>query len=176
MLVPVHHLRPTSSVWPDSENASKHRDSNFRPEPYTSKLGCESPDLLSLLDTSLSHFEVRGWFPCYITTRKWHFLRIRSDSFLCPSLVAFREYFRRLPPFRWLSSDKWCCKGNENSNAHCGVGGGRGLLNSQDSVRTLATSLAVSTRRSTSNSCHSRQQRVTIVDRPKTIIMSEVWY
>lgn len=95
-------------------------------------------------------------------------------------LVDSSRFFlpRRLPPFRWLTSS-WCCKGTEGSNSRhsrCGVGGGPRLLNSHDSVRTLTTSLAVSTRRSTMNSGMStrQQQRVIIADRPKTIIMSEV--
>nr|XP_029719377.1 cardioacceleratory peptide receptor-like [Aedes albopictus] len=86
---------------------------------------------------------------------------------------------KRLPPFRWLLSSEWCCK-NPDGPAGRGPlrngmvlnGGQRGLQNhnSSDSMRTLTTSLTISSQRS----C-IRPSRVVIVERPKVALaMSEV--
>uniref|UniRef100_A0A182IQ40 G-protein coupled receptors family 1 profile domain-containing protein n=1 Tax=Anopheles atroparvus TaxID=41427 RepID=A0A182IQ40_ANOAO len=84
---------------------------------------------------------------------------------------------KRLPPFRWLWSTKWCCRPHDsgalplgNGTAANGTAHGRfHNHNSSDSMRTLTTSLTVSRR-----SC-LRPARVVIVERPKTeLAMSEV--
>ncbi|XP_040174984.1 cardioacceleratory peptide receptor-like isoform X5 [Anopheles arabiensis] len=84
---------------------------------------------------------------------------------------------KRLPPFRWLWSTKWCCKPHDSGTLPLGNGttvngtahGRFHNHNSSDSMRTLTTSLTVSRR-----SC-LRPARVVIVERPKTeLAMSEV--
>uniref|UniRef100_A0A182Y5B6 G-protein coupled receptors family 1 profile domain-containing protein n=1 Tax=Anopheles stephensi TaxID=30069 RepID=A0A182Y5B6_ANOST len=84
---------------------------------------------------------------------------------------------KRLPPFRWLWSTKWCCKPHDSGTLPLGNGttvngAAHGRFhnhNSSDSMRTLTTSLTVSRR-----SC-LRPARVVIVERPKTeLAMSEV--
>ncbi|XP_058129099.1 cardioacceleratory peptide receptor-like [Anopheles ziemanni] len=84
---------------------------------------------------------------------------------------------KRLPPFRWLWSTKWCCRPHDSGNLPLGNGttangtahGRFHNHNSSDSMRTLTTSLTVSRR-----SC-LRPPRVVIVERPKTeLAMSEV--
>ncbi|XP_052870210.1 cardioacceleratory peptide receptor-like [Anopheles cruzii] len=83
---------------------------------------------------------------------------------------------KRLPPFRWLWSTKWCCKQHDTGTVPLGNGSaGNGTTgrfhnrNSSDSMRTLTTSLTVSRR-----SC-MRPARVVIVERPKTeLAMSAV--
>ncbi|XP_050100114.1 cardioacceleratory peptide receptor-like [Anopheles aquasalis] len=81
---------------------------------------------------------------------------------------------KRLPPFRWLWSAKWCCKQHDTGTLPIGNGsaanattGGRLFHNhrnsNSDSMRTLTTSLTVSRR-----SCLRPAARVVIVERPKT--------
>uniref|UniRef100_A0A087ZB03 G-protein coupled receptors family 1 profile domain-containing protein n=1 Tax=Anopheles darlingi TaxID=43151 RepID=A0A087ZB03_ANODA len=80
---------------------------------------------------------------------------------------------KRLPPFRWLWSAKWCCKQHDTGTLPIGNGTaanattGRLFHNhrnsNSDSMRTLTTSLTVSRR-----SCLRPAARVVIVERPKT--------
>lgn len=99
-----------------------------------------------------------------------------ESSCFSSSLRSF-VFCRRLPPFRWLWSTKWCCKPHDSGTLPLGNGttvngtahGRFHNHNSSDSMRTLTTSLTVSRR-----SC-LRPARVVIVERPKTEhAMSEV--
>ncbi|XP_038115973.1 cardioacceleratory peptide receptor [Culex quinquefasciatus] len=70
----------------------------------------------------------------------------------CLFSTHFVRTLKRLPPFRWLLSSGLCCGSPEDTNGHndCGqTANGNRLRNqhSSDSMRTLTTSLTVSTRR-----------------------------
>uniref|UniRef100_A0A1S4GE38 G-protein coupled receptors family 1 profile domain-containing protein n=1 Tax=Anopheles gambiae TaxID=7165 RepID=A0A1S4GE38_ANOGA len=74
----------------------------------------------------------------------------------CLFSTHFVRTLKRLPPFRWLLSSPLCCASEEDraDRARCGTisNGTRNLRNqhsSSSSMRTLTTSLTVSTRRST---------------------------
>uniref|UniRef100_A0A182J424 G-protein coupled receptors family 1 profile domain-containing protein n=1 Tax=Anopheles atroparvus TaxID=41427 RepID=A0A182J424_ANOAO len=73
----------------------------------------------------------------------------------CLFSTHFVRTLKRLPPFRWLLSSPLCCTSEEDRSerARCGTvsNGTRNLRNqhSSSSMRTLTTSLTISTRRST---------------------------
>ncbi|XP_055539889.1 cardioacceleratory peptide receptor-like [Wyeomyia smithii] len=72
----------------------------------------------------------------------------------CLFSTHFVRTLKRLPPFRWLFSSGFCCTNPDDGNIHSGYGQtvhGNRLRNqhSSDSMRTLTTSLTVSTRRPT---------------------------
>ncbi|XP_058168998.1 cardioacceleratory peptide receptor-like [Anopheles ziemanni] len=73
----------------------------------------------------------------------------------CLFSTHFVRTLKRLPPFRWLLSSPLCCPSEEDRSerARCGTAsnGTRNLRNqhSSSSMRTLTTSLTISTRRST---------------------------
>ncbi|XP_041761216.1 cardioacceleratory peptide receptor-like isoform X1 [Anopheles merus] len=74
----------------------------------------------------------------------------------CLFSTHFVRTLKRLPPFRWLLSSPLCCASEEDraDRGRCGTisNGTRNLRNqhsSSSSMRTLTTSLTVSTRRST---------------------------
>ncbi|XP_055611843.1 cardioacceleratory peptide receptor-like [Uranotaenia lowii] len=79
----------------------------------------------------------------------------------CLFSTHFVRTLKRLPPFRWLVSSGLCCGSPEDLSGHNGCGptaNGNRLRNqhSSDSMRTLTTSLTVSTRRPTTITRTSR--------------------
>ena len=94
-------------------------------------------------------------------------------SLITTSMLINFNFLRRTALFRWFSQSWCCCKKKENTQNQFtngrSRGGSRHLHQNYDSMRTITTSLTVTSRRST---C-LRPNRVVIVEHQKTILATQ---